>query len=105
MVNGHCSWTLATRERLRSRFERATRALGDLLTVQRHWEPLTSLYRGALEVEPLAEELHRRLMLCLREQGRDSEVVIAYRRCRELLRSGVGMEPAEATRAVVRGLV
>jgi ATP/maltotriose-dependent transcriptional regulator MalT/DNA-binding SARP family transcriptional activator len=93
-------WLLPARERLRSRFVRlAARAA-------HHHEHAGALARAAeicaaaLEVEPLAEELYRRLMACLAAQGRHAEALDAYRRCRQMLSVVLGIAPSRETDAV-----
>ena len=93
-------WILPTRDRLRSRYVRlATR------TAQ-HYEQTGAPERAAdvcataLELEPLAEELYRRLMACLAAQGRLAEAIDAYRRCRQMLTIVLGIPPSRETEAV-----
>lgn len=40
-----------------------------------HFAEAVMLYKQAVDVEPLAEELYRRLMLCLSAQGRRAEAL------------------------------
>jgi DNA-binding SARP family transcriptional activator len=100
-----CSWSLVTRERLRSRFERMVVALGAALIAAGSWIRATALYSSALEVEPLVEEFHRQLMHCLLAQQRDAEALLAYLRCRRLLKQCVGIAPSPLTQAVVKNLL
>ena len=58
-------------------------------------------YDRATEVEPLAENLYRRLMLAHVEQGSPAEAMRVYRRCRERLSLQVSMAPSRETQALV----
>ena len=63
-------WTLAPRERLRGAFLRRVAQLSDLLQASHQYEALIDLNHRALDVEPLAEEVYRRLMQSLIAQDR-----------------------------------
>jgi len=58
------------------------------------------LYRRAIDQDPLAEAIHRRLMLLLRDLGRPGEAVEAYARCKSVLAASAGAQPSPETRAL-----
>ena len=95
---------LTMRERLRSKLLRTVSILGQRLEQRREYDEAILLYRRAIEVDPLAEEFHRRLMLCYRAQDRIAEALGAYRRCRDVISITLGVEPSAATQAVYRSL-
>lgn len=97
-------WAIGARERLRSKFLRTVSVLGRDLEQADAWEKAAALYRRAIELDPLAEEFHRSLMLSYRAQGRIAEALDAYRRCRDLLSIILGIEPSPQTQAVYRTL-
>ena len=97
-------WLLGLRDRLRSKVLRAVLALGRSLETGARWEEAIALYRRALELDNLAEDLYRSLMVCYRELGRPSDALQAYRRCKELLSVVLGVPPAPETEAVRRTL-
>jgi DNA-binding SARP family transcriptional activator len=97
-------WALPMRERLRSRLLRALEMLGSMLERQDHVDEAIALYRRAIEVDPLAESFHRRLMVCYRGQARIAEALDAYRHCRDLLSITLGIQPSAATQAVYLSL-
>lgn len=97
-------WAIAARERLRSKFLRAVSKIGEQLERRAGGELVTTLYRRAIELDPLAEELHRGLILSFRAQNRTAEAIDAYRRCRDLLTTALGVEPSAPTRAVYLSL-
>ena len=99
-------WLMGLRDRLRSKFVRAVLALGGALEADARWEDAIALYRRALELDNLAEDLYRSLMVCYRELGRPSEALQTYRRCRELLSVVLGLQPSPQTEsgpAIARG--
>ena len=55
-----------------------------------------------VDVEPLAEGLYRGLMRCHSKQGRASDALRAYRRCREMLSILLGIKPSAATETLLR---
>jgi DNA-binding SARP family transcriptional activator len=97
-------WMLGMRERLRSKFLRALSMLGERLEQQAAWDEAILLYRRAIEVDPLVEEFHRRLMICYRAEDRIAEALDAYRHCRDLISITLGVAPSPATQAVYRSL-
>ena len=86
--------------RWRSRFLRSLADAG------RHWErrerfpDAVGLYERGIELDPLAEELYRRLMHCHLAQGQRAEVARVYRRCRETLSDQLGIVPTSETEAL-----
>jgi DNA-binding SARP family transcriptional activator len=93
-------WLLPTRERLRSRYVRL--AARTAQHFERAGQPgrAVEIYGAALEAEPLAEELYRRLMSCLATQGRNAEALAVFRRCRTMLSVVLGVAPAHETEAL-----
>jgi DNA-binding SARP family transcriptional activator len=97
-------WLMGMRDRLRSKFVRAVVALGRALEADARWPEAIALYARALELDNLAEDLYRSLMVCYRELGRPSEALQTYRRCRELLSVVLGLAPSPETEAVRESL-
>jgi LuxR family maltose regulon positive regulatory protein len=97
-------WAAAPRERLRSRFLRIVERLGEYWEKIGHPERAAGLYRRSLEAEDLAEELYRRLMVCLNRLGRTAEGVRVYSRCKRVL-SGAGRELSRETAALGASLL
>jgi LuxR family maltose regulon positive regulatory protein len=95
-------WVLSMRERLRNKLMRTLSVLGERLESEARWEEAILLYRRAIEVDPLAEEFYRRLMLAFRAQGRIAEGLDAYRRCRDLISITLGVAPSSQTEAAYR---
>jgi DNA-binding SARP family transcriptional activator len=93
-------WLLPARERLRSRYVRL--AIRTAEHFERTGAPARAaeIYTVALEAEPLAEELYRRLMVILAAQDRRAEALDAYRRCRHLLSVVLGVAPSRETEAL-----
>jgi two-component SAPR family response regulator len=90
-------WTLAPRERLRGAFLRRVAQLSDLLQASHHYEALVDLNHRVLDVEPLAEEVYRRLMQSLIAQDRHAEARRVYQRCEEALSRNLSVPPSLST--------
>ncbi len=90
-------WTLAPRERLRGAFLRRVAQLSDLLQASHQYEALIDLNHRALDVEPLAEEVYRRLMQSLIAQDRHAEARQIYHRCEEALTRTLSVTPSLST--------
>ena len=97
-------WSLPRPDRLRRRFLRGVGALG------RRWESAAErrraveCYERGLDVDDLAESLYQRLIVCYRRLGARAEALAVYRRCRDALASGLGVEPSPETEALHRAL-
>jgi DNA-binding SARP family transcriptional activator len=97
-------WALRMRERLRSKLLRAFATLGQFLERESNVDRAILLYRRAIEIDPLAEEFCRRLMLCYRAEGRIAEALDAYRRCRDVISIMLGVAPSASTQAIYQSL-
>ena len=93
-------WALKTRQALRDRFLRNVREAARACEARRRWHEAARAYQTGLELDPLAEDLYRGLMVCHRELGDHSEALHAYRRCRELLTRLLGVPPNAKTQAI-----
>jgi DNA-binding SARP family transcriptional activator len=99
----NADWAQAARERYRQRFVVAVSQLAA------HIEPLDPLvairlYERALDVEPLAESLSRRLMRLHAGRGDRAEALRAWRACRAMLAVAEGLGPSRETRALAAEL-
>ena len=88
------------RERLRSKFLRYVTWLGRYWEETNRWEKALECYQRGLEMDDLAEELYRRLMLCHQRLGQKVEALSAYKRCEKILKDILGIEPSPETQAL-----
>jgi DNA-binding SARP family transcriptional activator len=95
---------LVARERIESRVTRQVVAQGARLEAAGHTEAAVRLYRRLVELQPLAEDLVRRLMSGLLLLGQRAEALAVYRRCRQQLSVVLGVRPAAETEALATGL-
>lgn len=93
------------RQRFHTRFLRAVGALAGALSQRGAGEDAIDLLEAAALIDPLDEDLHRRLLRLLRERGEHGAALRAYRRLRESLAHALGVLPAAATREVVADLL
>ena len=91
------AWREAVRERYRTAFVRAARAL--IAYWQRAGDPTraAALIEAALGREPLAENLYRLLMQHHLDAGNDTEAMRVYRQCRQMLSVLIGAQPSAET--------
>lgn len=90
-------WLLAARRRVKERFLRAAKSLADYWERAGDWDRAVALLESAIRVEPLAEDLYRRLMQCHLQTGNQAQALHAYRRCKEMLSIVLGIPPSVAT--------
>jgi LuxR family transcriptional regulator, maltose regulon positive regulatory protein len=95
---------LLARERIDARVTRQVAALGQRLEAADQHAAAARLYRRLVELQPLAEDLVRRLMACLLVLGQRAEALAVYRRCRQQLSVVLGVRPAAETEALAAGL-
>jgi DNA-binding SARP family transcriptional activator len=95
-------WALAFRDRLHTRFLRLSEHLGERLQQDGDWPGAVDCYLQAIEVDPVAEEFHRRLMHAYDRLGRRAEALAVYQRCRQALLARRGVSPDAQTQALQR---
>ncbi len=95
-------WALAARERFQHRFLRTVESIGLSLESVGDTIYARTLYQRALDVEPLAESLYRRLMQCHKSQGNLAEAIQVYRRCRRMLSVTLSIAPSAQTEALMK---
>ncbi len=95
-------WVMQMREALQSKFFRAIKLTGAYWQATQHWDRAALLYERALELDNLAEEIHRELMRCYLARRESADAVRVFRRCRELLSVVMGVTPSAATETLYR---
>ncbi len=96
---------VSLRERLRNRFLRAIGDLGRVLETAKAWDQALDIYQRSLESDQLAESLYRRLMVCYRELGRQTEAVEVYDACKRTFRAELEVDPSPETTAIYENLL
>jgi LuxR family maltose regulon positive regulatory protein len=94
------SWMVSIRERLRRKFLKNLSWLGHHWEQTEQWERALECYEQGLEIDKLAEELYRRLMICYQRLGLKAEVLSTYKRCRKALSAHLGIELSSETKAL-----
>jgi DNA-binding SARP family transcriptional activator len=98
-------WMLAPRERLRRQWLAVVKALGERYERQGEWAKASELYQRALDIDPLAEEIYRRLMICQKETGERTDALTTYQRCRQQLDAALGARPSAETERLYKSLL
>jgi DNA-binding SARP family transcriptional activator len=98
-------WAVSQRERLRSRFLQAINLIGSSLASIGQWKKAADYYRRSLDVDDFSEETYQRLMYCLQQLGRKTEVLSVYERCRKTLHAAFGLEPSPETRKIIQSVM
>jgi len=97
-------WAIEMRHSLRDKFLRSIREAARAYENQRLWQEAANVYQTGIELDKMAEDLYRGLMICHRELGDHTEVLQVYRRCRELLSRMLGVQPNSKTQAVYQSV-
>jgi DNA-binding SARP family transcriptional activator len=98
-------WLLAARERTRQRFLRSLSDAGRYWERRERWSDAATLYERGLDIDPIAEDLYRRLMRCHLAQRRPAEAARTFQRCREMLLAQLGVPPSTETEALLRSTI
>ena len=99
------SWMVSIRERLRRKFLRNVSWLGNCWEKGEKSEKALECYERGLDVDELAEELYRHLIMCYQRLGRQAEALSVYRRCKRTLSASLGIEPSSETEAIYRTIL
>jgi two-component SAPR family response regulator len=97
-------WALTLRERLRSKLLRHVAGAGKAWEAAGDWDRAIRYYQKGLEVDPLIEELYRRLMFCFRQTKRTAEALAVFERCRAMLSTQLKITPSRDTIDLLRSL-
>ena len=97
-------WVLVERERLRQLSLHALESLSARLTAQGRYGQAIEAGVAAVASEPLRESAHRAVIKAHLAEGNTCEAVRQYRRCRDLLRSELGVAPSPQLAKLVHGL-
>ena len=95
---------LVARSRIQARFTRQMTVLGNRLDARGQHAAAVRVYERVVELQPLAEDVYRRLIVGLLALGQRAEAYEAYRRCRQQLSVVLGIRPAAETDALVASL-
>jgi DNA-binding SARP family transcriptional activator/tetratricopeptide (TPR) repeat protein len=98
-------WAIAWRERLLDLYGQVLGALADGHAAAGDHARAIDASRRAVEVDPLDEGAHRRLMLSYARSGRRGHALRQFLACRRALVDGLGVEPAGETAALQRRIL
>jgi DNA-binding SARP family transcriptional activator len=88
------------REKFHWKFLRTICSFGEQLEAQNNYDFAIRCYLRAIEVDPLAEELYRRLMKCYQHVDRTAEALATYERCFRTLMSVLNTEPTNEMKSL-----
>jgi DNA-binding SARP family transcriptional activator len=78
--------------------------LGDACEREGRWDEAAQIYQRGLELDNLAEELYRRLIVAYQARGQRASALEVYRRCRQMLSVVLGVQPSASIEAIYRSL-
>jgi DNA-binding SARP family transcriptional activator len=97
-------WSVSTRERLRSKFNRAVMAQGSALSAVGRDEEAIACFRQGLDTDDLAEEFYQGVMRSALRLRRPAEGIAAYKRLQRVFRMLLGVAPSPESEALLRQL-
>jgi DNA-binding SARP family transcriptional activator len=93
----YSAWSFSWRDRLTERYTQVLSALIEIYTDSGNHAEAIRAAKNLLELDPLNEEAHRRLMISYARTGRTNYALRQYLECRRALVSELGVEPAART--------
>jgi ATP/maltotriose-dependent transcriptional regulator MalT/DNA-binding SARP family transcriptional activator len=90
-------WSFTRRERLAETYSHVLNALAETYEQSGDHHDALRVAKSLLEVDPLNEAAHRRLMLAYARTGRISHALRQYLECRRALVTELGVEPSTET--------
>ncbi|MGD2252177.1 MAG: BTAD domain-containing putative transcriptional regulator [Anaerolineales bacterium] len=97
-ARGFDEWISLEAERIQRQVLEGWRLLSDAHLTSGDVAASYRCLRNAIEIDPLHEELHRKLMRGLALSGRYEEAIAQYRACAEVLDTDLNVEPSLETR-------
>ena len=97
-------WSVAMRERLRSRFIHAVGNHARSHETAERWEVAIECYLRGLDADPVIEQFYQGLMRCYARLDRLSEAVAAYRRLKQILSISLSLKPSPSTEKLYQTL-
>ena len=101
----YSDWAAPWRERLIDRHAEVLSALADAHASAGEFAAAVDVARRLVELEPLDESAHQRLILAFARAGRRGHALRQYLACRRVLVTELGVEPSAATTALQRRLL
>jgi len=93
LAHEQASWVLSTRERLRSKFHRHHRRVGESLERAGEWARAIEWYEWGIEIDPFGEEICCCLIQCHRQLLQHATAIAVYQRFAKLLMTAQGLSP------------
>ena len=87
-------WCIELRERYLRRYLRALLELAEIHLAEGRYDEAVELARKAVDKDPLLEDGYRILIEALALAGDKASAVMWFRRCRDVLRSELGVDPS-----------
>ncbi|MCD4678119.1 MAG: bacterial transcriptional activator domain-containing protein, partial [Desulfobacula sp.] len=95
--DGGKQWIIPMRERLKKLFLTAVIKLGMYWEQKKEFQKAIDYYTKGLVVDDLEETFYQRLMACFHHLGRHADAAKTYCRCRDILKTVLGVVPSEHT--------
>jgi LuxR family maltose regulon positive regulatory protein len=97
-------WAIPLNDGLRRRLLRQLLNIGQHCEEREDLHQAISVYEEGLRIDPCAEDVCRRLMTTYHAVGRPSDVLAAYRQCRDALATKLGTTPSVGTDSLLSRL-
>lgn len=97
-------WSVAMRERLRSKFIHTLTTQGRDLEAAGRLELAVESYLRGLDADPIIEPFYQGLMRCYARLDRKSEAMAAYRRLKQMLSISLALKPSAGTEKLYQSL-
>lgn len=96
------NWAARESERLQEQYLPALDKLSQYYAEQSQFELAINLCQRLLDIDPLSEAAHRRLMYCFSAMGLPDKALIQFELCKNQLQQRLGAAPSEKTIALLQ---
>ncbi|BCG48694.1 Transcriptional activator of maltose regulon, MalT [Citrifermentans bremense] len=96
------AWTVPMRDQMHNRLLRLISRAGGYFEALEQWDQAATWYGKGIRLDPVAEQLHQRLMVCYRQQGMMALAIKTYLNCRSILSTELGIAPSAHTEELYR---
>jgi DNA-binding SARP family transcriptional activator len=95
-------WSIAARERWRSKFVRLVAHTGKSLEMQSMFEEAMQIYQRGIEADDLCEDFYQGMMRCYLAVDRPAAGIAIFRRLRQLLSISLGIVPSQESHELLK---
>jgi len=104
LIDNSSAWSIDMRERCKKRMLRILQTGAAFEERAGNWQEAQTLLYQAIDLDPLAENLYRRLMVCYQNLGLKAKALVVYRDCQRIINLNLGISLSKETESIAQNL-